>query len=165
MNARHCVAVAQLCAVQFLLSLTAISAGGDVKWWQPPDTTLNGFDVDAMATRPYLLADDFLCTNSTPITSVVVWGSWREDWLPVQQGQASPSNVVFTLSIHADVPPNIQAPWSMPGPVLWWTNFAPGSFTAAIEMGDIKEGWYNPATTNWNPNGDTNCWRYEFPMD
>jgi hypothetical protein len=53
----------------------------------------------------------------------------------------------------------------MPGQVLWWTNFPPGSFRAEPEFVNIEEGWYDPATTNWTPNADWTCWRYTFPVD
>lgn len=138
---------------------------GDPKWWQPPDLTPEGFDVEAMSRHPHLLADDFLCTNRTAITNIVIWGSWLYDELPQQQGIVSATNVAFTLSFHSDVTAGVQAPWSMPGQVLWWTNFTPGTFTARIEKSGITEGWYNPATSNWMPNADWTCWRYEFPID
>lgn len=76
-----------------------------------------------------------------------------------------PSNVVFTLSFHADVKAGVKAPWSMPGQILWWTNFPPGSFRAVKEAVDIEEGWYDPPTSNHVYNADWTCWRYTFPVD
>lgn len=135
------------------------------KWRQPPDLTPQGFDVECMQDRPILLADDFLCREKSTITNIVVWASWLSDEVPMGQNGPDPSNVVFTLSFHADVPKGVQAPWSMPGQTLWWTTFAPGSYRAEPYVENIHEGWYDPATTNWTPNADWTCWKYTFPVD
>jgi len=137
-----------------------------LKWLQPPDLTPNGFDVACMKNRPILLADDFLCRARSLITNIVVWGSWFHDILPTQQGLASPSNVTFTVSLHADVPAGVQAPWSMPGQTLWLESFPPGTFKAEQDSIDnLVEGWYDPVVSNWTPVADWTCWRYEFPVD
>ncbi|MCK4409643.1 MAG: hypothetical protein KAW67_06130, partial [Candidatus Eisenbacteria sp.] len=45
------------------------------KWVQMPDLDFTGTDVNC--TEPwYLLADDFLCTETGPILDVHIWGSW-----------------------------------------------------------------------------------------
>ena len=51
-----------------------------------------------------ILADDFECTQSGPITDVHIWGSWWNDQLPRFQGVTSANNVEFKLSFHSDVP-------------------------------------------------------------
>jgi hypothetical protein len=136
------------------------------KWFQPPDLTENGFDVECMKNRPILLADDFCCTNRGAITNIIVWGSWLSDVLPMGPQGPNAGRVTFTLSIHSDRPAGSVKPWSMPGPILWWTNFPPGTFTATIDSPDgLKEGWYDPMTGIWTPNADWTCWRYEFPID
>jgi len=136
------------------------------KWLQPPDLSTNGFDVACQQDPPILLADDFACTNRAAITNIIVWGSWTNDFLPVLEGRASPSNTTFTLSFHADRPKGTVWPWSIPGPALWIKTFAPGTFTVTKDSIDnLSEGWYDPATSNWAPNADWTCWRYEFPVD
>jgi len=123
-------------------------------------------DVECMKNRPILLADDFLCKSTGAITNIVVWGSWLNDVLPEPVlGQPAASNVSFTLSIHADIPKGQAADWSMPGEVLWWTNFVLGEFAVEIGAEGLQEGWYDPATPNYLFPGDTNCWRYTFPID
>ncbi|MDD5707582.1 MAG: GEVED domain-containing protein [Kiritimatiellae bacterium] len=131
------------------------------KWAQYPDLTPMGMDVEDMQTLPpYLLADDFQCTNRTAITNIVVWGSWFHDILPDTAG-----NVTLLVSFHADVPKGVHAPWSMPGEMLLLGVFPPGSFAVRREATGIEEGWYDPATSNWTGNADWTCWRYEFPVD
>ena len=47
--------------------------------------------------RPYILADDFLCTNATTITNILIWASWQDD--------ASPDpNTRFVLGIWSENP-------------------------------------------------------------
>ena len=141
----------------------------DDKWLQPPDLSIFGLDVDAMRSNPCLLADDFECTEKTAITNIVVWGSWLEDVLPLDD----PNNVIFELSIHSDIGagahPNPDITWSMPGETLWLMRFDPGMFNVRIEADQLQEGWYDPTEPDpqvgYIPLGDTICWRYEFPVD
>jgi len=143
--------------------------GHKMHYPQLPDLTTTGMDVYAMVdstgTKPALiLADDFLCAISGPITDIHIWGSWYFDNLP----GGDPYNVVFTLSFHADIPAS-QSPtgYSMPGPPLWWRTFGPGEFTvrqyATIPGG---EWWYEPF-----PDGqviwpaDWTCWQYNFYLE
>ncbi len=72
--------------------------GDDLKWIQPPDLEPTGMDVFDMA--PVILADDFECTETGPITSIDIWGSWWMDEYP----NAGPGDIAFTLSIHEDIP-------------------------------------------------------------
>jgi len=72
-------------AVMFLgiLTLTALAdwdPGGPFKWVQYPDLSDMGMDVKA--TGPYVLADDFECTQTGPLTQIHIWGSWYHDFLP-----------------------------------------------------------------------------------
>ncbi len=134
------------------------------KWLQEPDISRFGFDTECMKDRPILLADDFLCYQTAAITNIVIWGSWTKDILPMHQGLIDPRNVSFTISIHEDIPAGQQAPWSMPGDVLWWTNFPAGSFNAIPQHEQLDEGWYDPATSNYTPHADTICWLYEFAV-
>ncbi|MBI4579424.1 MAG: hypothetical protein HY718_06955 [Planctomycetes bacterium] len=134
------------------------------KWHQPPDLSTDGIDVKA--TRPNILADDFLCTKPTLITDVTVWGSWRDDQLPSRD----PSNVAFTLSIHSDIPdpdgPTGPA-YSMPGQTLWHKFFPPGTFKVRRYADNIDEGWWDPAiaTAGYIFPGDHVCWQYDFLID
>jgi len=90
-------------------------------------TTMDGIAVQKV------LADDFLCTESGPITDIHIWGSWLNDQFPwdpqIPTVGPNPGNVKFRLSIHNDIPKGPNNPYSMPAqPPLWEHNFAPGEF-------------------------------------
>jgi len=132
-----------------------------MKWIQQPDLTPMGIDVAACVSHAgddYLLADDFLCTRTGPLTDFWVWGSWLNDYLP--HGE-NPRAVRFVLSIHADIPAGVVEEWSMPGDVLWWHEFAPGDFEVELFAGDIDEGFMYPPDMYIFP-GDHQCWLYKF---
>ena len=130
------------------------------KWVQFPDLSDAGMDVNA--SEPYyLLADDFPCTTAGPITDIHIWGSWYQDVLP----EGDPNSVVFTLSIHADIPESVsQTGYSMPGELLWIRTFQPGSFTVQMWEDNLMEGWFEPPDI-YEPFGDTICWQYNFFID
>ena len=164
-------------AVLFLAG-TATADWDAPKWVQLPDVTTNGLDI--RASSGVVLADDFLCTESSLITDIHIWGSWLNDQLPLNaQQNPDPANVTFTLSIHADVPPTPGgADYSMPGEIpLWYQTFAPGQFQVRPYLTGIKEGWYDPSTGTYLPSeptpagggtpapADTICWQYNFLID
>jgi hypothetical protein len=136
------------------------SGGEQRKWFRPPDLAPTGMDV--MCTQPNVLADDFLCEVTGPITRIVVYGSWWMDEIP-----QDPASALFTLSIHEDIPdPDGQGPeYSMPGELLCLYHFDAGTYTAeTIALGDITEGWFNPETGDYLMPGDHNCFRYVFDL-
>jgi hypothetical protein len=134
--------------------------GDPAKWVQFPDLDPTGIDVNA--TEPYILADDFLCTETGPITDIHIWGSWLDDHFPFYEW---PEGVTFILSIHADVPDSLSPTgFSMPGEPLWWRIFPPGDFTAREYAIDIDEGWLDPPQDYWFP-ADHVCWQYNFHID
>ncbi len=129
------------------------------KWIQNPDLDLTGIDVNA--SRGFVLADDFLCTMTGPITQVQIWGSWFNDQLPFQ---GDPLAVEFTLSIHADIPAGVDGiDWSRPGDMLWEWRYPAGAFEVVPFATDLREGWMDPPDA-WNPLGDTVCWQYTFDI-
>lgn len=149
-----------------LVLLLASSAFGDwfpdqpYKWVQMPDLSPSGIDVNA--TYPYILADDFECTVTGPLTDIHIWGSWLNDMYPYME---MPGACTFTLSIHADIPASASPTgYSMPGPTLWMKVFPPGSFTVRPEMMDIVEGWMDPPELYIFP-ADWTCWQYNFFID
>jgi len=126
------------------------------KWLQRPDLSTTGIDVNA--SEPFILADDFPCAETGLITDIHLWGSWRNDESPGGQ----PDLVAFILSIHEDVPDSISSTgYSMPGELLWWRVFPPGSFQYRWEAVDLLEGWMDPPEDYVFP-GDTQCWQYNF---
>jgi len=125
------------------------------KWEQRPDLNPEGIDVNA--TEPFILADDYLCTEPGRITRIDIWGSWLNDWLPFG---ADPRAVDFVLSIHEDIPVGPDG-YSIPGDVLWYRNFTAGEFDAVIYADEIEEGWMDPPDFYWFP-ADWTCWLYSF---
>ena len=137
--------------------------GMPAKWVQMPDLDLSGVDVNAsVVPGDFVLADDFLCTQSGPITGIHIWGSWYNDFLP----QQDPMAVSFQLAIYADIPAS-ESPtgFSMPGPPLWSIDIQPGEFQARPFAQDIAEGWMDPPDFYQPPPADTVCWQYNFVFD
>lgn len=103
-------------------------------WPQLPDE--DGWDV--MATEPIVLADDFLCTETGPITDVHFWGSWRN-------GEVGTIDT-FWLSFHRNIPADMNPEgFSKPGETLWETP-VPIEFVNVIPIdATVMEGWYDPS--------------------
>jgi len=125
--------------------------GDPYKWVQMPDLEAG---MDVLATEPKILADDFQCTFTGPITDIHIWGSWLNDIVD--------DTVTFKLSIHSDVPATPTS-HSYPGPELWSGVFQPGQY--------IPNLWPTPAGYTerfYDPNqglvigGDTQVWQYNF---
>lgn len=95
---------------------------------QLPDPT--GWDV--YATFPKVLADDWKCPESGPVSDIHLWGSWERDF-------ESPIRAIH-VSIHAD---DRSGDFSKPGELLWERNFFPGEFKYR-PYGQGDQGWYNP---------------------
>ncbi len=134
-------------------------------WYQPPDLSELGMDVNA--TFPlYVLADDFLCTETGGIQEIHIWGSWLNDIYPGGDPgggiDGDAGNVRFHLSLHADIPAGAIEEWSMPGEMIADWYFEPGEFIyKEVKLEGAYEGWFNPPT-EWIPDGDRNCWEYIF---
>ena len=129
------------------------------KWYQKPDLDVTGIDINA--SRQFVLADDFRCTVTGPLTEVHLWGSWLNDYLPFQ---VDPLAMDVTISFHADIPAGTDGiPWSRPGELLWLWTYPAGAYVAMPYATDLREGWMDPPDM-WNPMGDTVCWEYIFPM-
>ena len=117
-----------------------------------------GFDVKD-SRDGIVLADDFLCTNSGPITDIHVWSSWLND---------TPGTITnWWIGIYSDVPAgtnylNGQVTNSHPGSLLWWTNFPQGGLVMqGIYTNYSYEYFYNP-TNNLGMGNDTVIWYYCF---
>ena len=144
------------------------SARGDwpnqnpTKWVQRPDESITGMDV--RATVPTILADDFRCDFTGPISDIHIWGSWFEDHLPqpVIGGPGDPTAVDFKLSFHADVPRNGDIP-SHPGQELWQRIMPAGSFVARVWKveQDFPEFFFDPNVKDI-VGTDHTIWQYNF---
>ncbi|MEN8006566.1 MAG: GEVED domain-containing protein [Candidatus Krumholzibacteriota bacterium] len=135
------------------------------KWIQNPDLSTQGIDVAAYKKTylpdGFLLADDFLCTTTGPVTDIHVWGSWFNDVLPFDD----PGQVRFTLSMHADIPADVSPTgYSMPGEVLWLWDWHPGEYVVEPFAEQIEEGFMYPPGDYFFP-ADWTCWLYKFHVD
>ena len=141
------------------------SEGDPAKWVQLPDLSPLGMDV--LATHPKVLADDFLCTSTDPITDIHIWGSWLWDQLPYgDDGMPDPGAVAFRLSIHSDIPaiPNDPDSFSRPGDLLWERVFKSHEFKVR-PYSQGPEGWFDPNSGYYEPVADNITWQYNFFMD
>jgi hypothetical protein len=122
------------------------------KFTQFPDLSTNGLDV--RLTTPKILADDFMCTNTGPITNIQVWCSWLND-------NVDP-NARFLLGIWSDVPGGGTTP-SHPGTLYWQSWFSTGSYTAQ-RYATSSEKFYDPniAGTNDLIGADQQILQYSF---
>ncbi len=128
------------------------------KWVQMPDETEMGIDVNA--TNEYILADDFECTETGPVMEVHIWGSWFNDYLPF----GHPDSCIFMVSFHRDIPDSESSTgYSMPGPVVMYKAFLPGTYTSRVWTQGVFEGWLNPPESYGFP-ADQVIWQYNFPF-
>ena len=135
-----------------------------VKWKQPPDETPAGMDIriDRDQDIDRVVADDFECTTTGPITDVHFWGSWYGD--PEQRGYITRIH----LSIHKDIPATADT-HSMPGDLLWQADFDIGEFTETLYAqlpNDKYEWWWDPySAADPDPNGDQKIYQYDIYID
>jgi hypothetical protein len=116
---------------------------------QLPDT----FGIDVNFTYPKVLADDWECSETGPVTDIHFWFSAEGDW-PDIYGELE----AFISSIHVSIHDNIPDPdgpgplFSEPGAVLWEANFPPDPPVVFIEeYGYGPQGWYDPNTETYSP--------------
>jgi len=127
-------------------------------WPQLPDLNPTGIDVDNMHT---VLADDFKCTETGPISDIHIWGSFADDILP----SAGTDSLTFRLSIHTDIPAGQQEPWSMPGVELWSEVLGPGQYKVRQVADNSVEDWYDPATGLFLNDNHLQAYQYNFYPD
>lgn len=100
--------------------LTAPSYGeAYLKWSQPPrgyySPGFNGWDEPSVYGREQIVADDWVCLSTKPVTDIHWWGSfqgWSSEELPPRMPDG------FHITIWTDVPPNGSG-YSHPGEVIW----------------------------------------------
>ena len=166
-----------ICVVIISLVFTAGIVRGD---WDPgdpykmhypqlPDLNDTGLDVMASYPDPFItaaplgkvLADDWRCSQSGPVTDIHIWGSWLFDVLPV----GDPGAVTFRLSIHEDIPAGGDLNYSRPGPLLWEDTFAPGDPRWSVRLyATAFEQFYDP-NLNTIVGTDTQVYQYNFFID
>lgn len=118
------IGFALLCAATTLAQTQSVATNG-VKYLQPPNLAAYapGLDagVDVDVGQSVVVADDFPCTTTGPITDIHIWGSWYNDKVD--------TNASFILSIWSDVPKTPTSSFSYPGELLWTQTFGPGAYS------------------------------------
>lgn len=119
------------------------ACGGALADWNPGDPHKMHFPQlpdplgwDVNMTFPKVLADDWRCSETGPVTDVHFWASFRHD-------QPVPITGIH-VSIHDDVPATPTS-FSHPGALLWARDFSPTMFTIR-PYGTGEQGWYDPNT-------------------
>jgi hypothetical protein len=121
------------------------------KYVQGPNL-FGGFDV---LNNPYVLADDFVCTNTGPLSDIHLWGSWLNDF-------AMTNSITFWLGIYDDVPAGSGNTFSHPGTnLLWQQTFSPGQYAETIWTNNAQELFMDPGTSN-ALSSDSVVWYYCF---
>ena len=119
---------------------------------------LNGpYVLSAGSVPPYskFLADDFLCTQTGPITDLHVWGSWWDDLNPPALQPKT-----FAVGIFANILPGVGGiDYSRPGRLLWQARLQPTERLYTI----AQEEFFDP-NQNAIVGGDTQVWQYNFDI-
>jgi hypothetical protein len=115
----------------------------------------NIFGGDDVLNNPYVLADDFICTNTGPVSDIHLWGSWLNDL-------AMTNTIIFWLGIYDDVPAGSGNSFSHPGTnLLWQQTFSPGQYAETIWTNNAQELFLDPGTSNFL-SSDSVVWYYCF---
>jgi hypothetical protein len=127
---------------------------------QLPDLT-NGMDVLDGPTAKYgtlrnvYLADDFMCTQSGPITGIHIWNSYVDDTHFAGEAQ------FYNLAIYSDVPATGPNGHSMPGTLLWSTYVT--ATHERVWAQNLFEGFLDPTSTQSPGLGvDATVWQTNF---
>ena len=111
--------------------------GDPYKMHYPQLPDLNGWDIYAEA--PTVVADDWRCTDTGPITSIHFWGSWKSFSGPPFQI----SNIHVGIYSNDPVGPLGH---SVPDFELWSRDFGPSQFVLSdpVEVLPPFQGWFDP---------------------
>ena len=104
-----------------------------------------------MSLWPNVVADDWRCSQSGPVTDVHFWFSVEgEDGSGAATGEAIAAVEFVHLSVHKDIPdPDGDGPeYSMPGELLWERDIT--DVTVPLDApGQGLQGWATPAEPDW----------------
>lgn len=123
--------------------------GHKMHWPQMPDP--NGWDI---CLNHSIIADDFQCSQTEPITDVHFWVSWQDDitrWDLIQS---------IDVTFFADA-------GSHPGNVLRGYSIAPTSPSFSYRLaGSGQQGWHCPSTPYTEPLDHLNFYQINLkPLD
>jgi hypothetical protein len=130
-----------------------------VKYIQGPNLG-NGFDLwnnniapPNVTDGPWVLADDFICTNTGKISDIHIWGSWLNDVV-------ASNTLTFWLAMYTDMPSNAATPFSQPGSLIWSQCFNPGQYIETL-WSPASESFLDPGPPSF-VGPDTQAWYYCF---
>jgi hypothetical protein len=150
-----------LAAILFLAATPSLQAQvqctetNGVKFILPPNVD-GGLDIKNSGGN-IVLADDFYCNISGPISDIHLWGSWLNNVHGVVTN--------FWIGIYGDVPAvtnfsSAQITPSHPGALLWQQTFTAGQY-AESPYAKGSESFYDPVIPNFI-GSDTEAWYYCF---
>jgi hypothetical protein len=122
-------------------------------WPQLPDFGTTGMDIDSSQA---IVADDFKCTSTGPISDIHFWASFVNDILPAN----GTNSLSFEIKIYSDIPATTKT-WSMPGKVLWNRTFNPGDYTVR-KIINRPSDWYDPISFRNMPDNHRQAFQYNF---
>ena len=135
--------------------------GDDHKMHYPQLPDFNGLDVNFRS--PQVVADDWRCSESGPVTDIHFWFSAVQDWFD-PNGPLTAQIFNIHLSIHENLPPDAVIPYSRPGALLWQRDYAPTDPAVKIRVyGTGPQGWFDPALGLCIPNDHFNI--YQMNID
>ena len=111
--------------MDFAFSLGVKQAVSVVKWSQEPapyslNNAYRGWDELSQEGGSQIVADDFVCATTQPVTDIHWWGSflgWNQPFLPTSLDQPQK----FHISVWTNEPAGDFDPFNHPGMVIWDT--------------------------------------------
>jgi hypothetical protein len=158
--------ILMLSAVLMFVAGTALAdwnPGDGHKMHFPQTPNLSDMGLDVLAdmspdgTYQKILADDWRCSQSGFVTDIHIWGSWLDDFKPVQP--------MFRLAIYSDIPASVSPNGhSVPGELLWVRDFDMGEYVERLYADGVYEEFFDP-NLNEMIGFDTQVWQYNFYID
>jgi len=148
-----------VCTLLIATSVTLITERSAADWQEGDDYKMhfpqlpdsNGWDVNA--TWPWnVLADDWNCTESGPVTDIHFWGSWRYDMVGIING--------FYISIWSNNPGDPQQGIPSHPETLLWSEYITDFKIVGPEFG--AEGWYEPGFNMWYQGDHESYYQYNI---
>jgi hypothetical protein len=128
------------------------------KWVQMPNETPSGYDIAVgLIGEQRMVADDFLCTLSGPITDIHLWMSYQFDMYIVP-----PMLQPFRLQIWSDLSvndPNNPFGYSMPLEPLWERIMTPTAVRPWVQ--GVQENWWDPVTGFFAPDSEIQQFNFD----
>lgn len=136
-----------VCMTSIVAAKTDLWDNAKMHYPQLPDPY--GWDVSFTST---VLADDWQCSETGPVSDIHFWISirgWNDPQPPFEVGPA------FRVSIRSDIPAEQSGRgYSMPGETFWNRDFVDGQYEG-IYAGSGAQGWFDPVSGDAIPEDHT----------